>query len=150
MSFTSVMTFLCVAYIFVYAGMIAYDLFLSKEAVDITPKVEEQEIDISDEAKTFHPVMIEKDGKEKTLVASISSELSRLSGGIELNDLVPMLNELAEKGKDSVLGGLVNDWNEYEQAACWLLHRYRTTINFNLAPYVCGRFPALAADRASV
>ena len=97
--------------------MIAYDLFLSKEAVDITPKVEEQEIDISDEAKTFHPVMIEKDGKEKTMVASISSELSRLSGGIEMDDLVPMLNELAEKGKDSVLGGLVNDWNEYEQAA---------------------------------
>jgi hypothetical protein len=28
-----------------------------------------------------------------------------------------MLNELAEKGRDSALGGLVNDWNEYEQAA---------------------------------
>ena len=117
MSFTTVMTFLCVSYIFVYAGMIAYDLFLSKEAVDMTPKVEEQEIDISDEAKTFHPVMIEKDGKEKSLVDSISSELSRMTGGIEINDLVPMLNDLAEKGKDSPLGGLVNDWNEYEQAA---------------------------------
>ena len=117
MSFTTVMTFLCVSYIFVYAGMIAYDLFLSKEAVDMTPKVEEQEIDISDEAKTFHPVMVEKDGKEKSLVASISSELSRMTGGIEINDLVPMLKDLAEKGKDSPLGGLVNDWNEYEQAA---------------------------------
>ena len=117
MSFTTVMTFLCVSYIFVYAGMIAYDLFLSKEAVDMTPKVEEQEIDISDEAKTFHPVMVEKDGKEKPLVASISSELSRMTGGIEINDLVPMLNDLAERGKDSPLGGLVNDWNEYEQAA---------------------------------
>ena len=111
------MTFLCVSYIFVYAGMIAYDLFLSKEAVDMTPKVEEQEIDISDEAKTFHPVMVEKDGKEKSLVASISSELSRMTGGIEINDLVPILKDLAEKGKDSPLGGLVNDWNEYEQAA---------------------------------
>jgi hypothetical protein len=117
MSFTSVMTFLCVSYIFVYAGMIAYDLFFTKEAVDLTPKVEEQEIDISDEAKTFHPVMIEKEGKEKSLVASIASELSRMTGGIEMDDLVPMLNELAEKGKDSPLGGLVNDWNEYEQAA---------------------------------
>lgn len=117
MSFTTVMTFLCVSYIFVYAGMIAYDLFLSKEAVDMTPKVEEQEIDISDEAKTFHPIMVEKDGKEKPLVASISSELSRMMGGIEINDLVPMLNDLAERGKDSPLGGLVNDWNEYEQAA---------------------------------
>jgi hypothetical protein len=34
-----------------------------------------------------------------------------------MDDLVPMLNELAEKGRDSALGGLVNDWNEYEQAA---------------------------------
>ena len=117
MSFTSVMTYLCVSYIFVYAGMIAYDLFFTKEAVDLTPKVEEQEIDISDEAKTFHPVMIEKEGKEKSLVASIASELSKMTGGIEMDDLVPMLNELAEKGKDSPLGCLVNDWNEYEQAA---------------------------------
>ena len=87
MSFTSVMTFLCVSYIFVYAGMIAYDLFFTKEAVDLTPKVEEQEIDISDEAKTFHPVMIEKEGKEKSLVASIASELSKMTGGIEMDDL---------------------------------------------------------------
>ena len=117
MSFTSIMTFLCVAYIFVYAGMIAYDLFLSKEAVDITPKMDEEEIDISEEAMMFSPVMIEKDGKEKSLVASVASELSRMTGGIEMDQLVPMLNELAEKGKDSPLGGLVNDWNEYEQAA---------------------------------
>jgi hypothetical protein len=33
-----------------------------------------------------------------------------------MDQLVPMLNELAEKGRDSCLGGLVNDWNEYEQA----------------------------------
>ena len=116
MSFTSIMTFLCVAYIFVYAGMIAYDLFLSKEAVDITPKMDEEEIDISEEAMMFSPVMIEKDGKEKSLVASVASELSRMTGGIEMDQLVPMLNELAEKGRDSCLGGLVNDWNEYEQA----------------------------------
>ena len=116
MSFTSIMTLLCVAYIFVYAGMIVYDLFLAKEAVDMTPKMDEQEIDISEEAMMFSPVMIKKDGKEKSLVASVASELTRMTGGIEINQLVPMLNELAEKGKESCLGGLVNDWNEYEQA----------------------------------
>ena len=116
MSFTSIMTFLCVTYIFVYAGMIVYDLFLAKEAVDMTPKMDEQEIDISEEAMMFSPVRIEKDGKEKSLVASVASELSRMTGGIEINQLVPMLNELAEKGRESCLGGLVNDWNEYEQA----------------------------------
>jgi hypothetical protein len=79
--------------------------------------VDEQEIDISEEAMMFGPVRIEKDGKEKSLVASVASELSRMTGAIEMDQLVPMLNELAEKGKDSPLGGLVNDWNEYEQAA---------------------------------
>ena len=78
---------------------------------------DEEEIDISEEAMMFSPVMIEKDGKEKSLVASVASELSRMTGGIEMDQLVPMLNELAEKGENSVLGGLVNDWNEYEQAA---------------------------------
>ena len=45
MSFSSIMTFLCIAYILVYAGMILYDMFLSKEAVDITPHIEEEEIE---------------------------------------------------------------------------------------------------------
>ena len=53
------MTFLCIAYILVYAGMILYDMFLVKEAEDITPQLEEVEIDISEEAMSFQPIEID-------------------------------------------------------------------------------------------
>ena len=56
------MTFICVGYVLAYGGMVFYDLFLAKEPVELAPKVEEEEIDISDEAKTFNPVIIDKDG----------------------------------------------------------------------------------------
>ncbi len=62
MAFSSIMTFICVGYVLAYGGMVFYDLFLAKEPVELAPKVEEEEIDISDEAKTFNPVIIDKDG----------------------------------------------------------------------------------------
>ena len=63
MAFSSIMTFICVGYVLAYGGMVIYDLFLAKEPVELAPKVEEEEIDISDEAKTFNPVIIDKEGR---------------------------------------------------------------------------------------
>ncbi len=62
MTFSSIMTLICVGYVLAYGGMVIYDLFLAKEPIVLTPKTEEEEIDISDEAKTFTPVVIDKDG----------------------------------------------------------------------------------------
>ena len=56
------MTFICVGYVLAYSGMVIYDLFIAKEPVELTPKVEEVEIDISDEASDFIPISIDKDG----------------------------------------------------------------------------------------
>ena len=58
MAFSTIMTFLCIAYVLGYGGMVVYDLFFSKEGVDLTPVMVEEEIDISDEAKTFTPVYV--------------------------------------------------------------------------------------------
>lgn len=63
MTFSSIMTFICVGYVLAYGGMVIYDLFLAKEPIELSQKVEEEEIDISDEAKTFNPVFIDKDGR---------------------------------------------------------------------------------------
>ena len=63
MAFSSVMTFICVGYVLAYGGMVIYDLFFAKEPIELAPKVDEEEIDISDEAKTFNPVVIDKDGR---------------------------------------------------------------------------------------
>ena len=60
MTFSSIMTFLCIAYVLGYGGMVVYDLFFSKEGVEIAPVMEEEEIDISDEALAFSPIIIEK------------------------------------------------------------------------------------------
>ena len=62
MTFSSIMTFICVGYVLAYSGTVIYDLFIAKEPVELTPKVEEVEIDISDEASDFIPISIDKDG----------------------------------------------------------------------------------------
>ena len=63
MAFSSIMTFICVGYVLAYGGMVIYDLFFAKEPVKLAPKVEEEEIDISDEAKSFNPVFIDGEGR---------------------------------------------------------------------------------------
>lgn len=63
MAFSSIMTFICVGYVLAYGGMVIYDLFFAKEPVKLAPKVEEEEIDISDEVKSFNPVFIDGEGR---------------------------------------------------------------------------------------
>ena len=50
MAFTSIVIVIVVIYVFGYAGMIVYDLFLKKEPVEFMPKPKDVDIDISDEA----------------------------------------------------------------------------------------------------
>lgn len=45
----------------VYAGMICYDLFIKKDPADLIPKQEDEDVDISDEARQFQPILIEKE-----------------------------------------------------------------------------------------
>jgi len=122
------MTFLCVVYVLAYGGMIAYDLFFSKEGVELTPIMEEEEIDISDEAQAFTPTLVmkdypspeeEEDSKTEDTVPEepVPDDMVTLTGGIEINDLRPKLEELSINGKDSVLGAVLNDWYEYSDVA---------------------------------
>lgn len=43
--------------------MICYDLFIKKDPADLLPKVEDEEVDISDEVGQFQPILIEKDDR---------------------------------------------------------------------------------------
>lgn len=63
MAFTTIFTVVIIGYVFLYIGMIVYDLFFKKDVKDFLPKVEDEEIDISDEAGQFKPILIEKDAK---------------------------------------------------------------------------------------
>lgn len=44
--------------------MIGYDLFIKKDPADLLPKVEDEEVDISDEVGQFQPILIEKDERQ--------------------------------------------------------------------------------------
>ncbi len=61
MAFSNVLLFILVCYIIYYVANIAYDMFFRKDNVEIVPKVDEEEVDISDLAQTFQPVSIVKD-----------------------------------------------------------------------------------------
>ena len=117
MTFGNLLTVIFLGYLFYYAGMISYDQFFKKEAIPLEATVDEEEIDISDEAGEFHPVNIVKDNTKRNMTQEEESEHEVMSGSIEIEELIPKVNELAEKGKDCPFGKLLAEWNEIPQAA---------------------------------
>ena len=120
MTFSTVMTFLCVVYILIYAGMIMYDMFLAKGTVDLSPRIEEEEIDISEEAMAFKPTEIGKVSRNWERTPGNTHRVERetaMTNGIETDTLIPMMEDLAELGQDSPLGGMIQDWSEHDMAA---------------------------------
>ena len=71
--FTSIVIVIVVIYVFGYAGMIIYDLFLKKEPVEFMPKPKDVEIDISDEAGQFKPITVEKSEPKQPSVTAQST-----------------------------------------------------------------------------
>ena len=112
MTFGNILTFIIICYIIYYVGMIAYDTYFKKGDIPQDTQTEEEEVDISDEVQQFQPVCISKDKVQKPTYPSC--EEPTMSGGIEVDDLLPMTDELAEKGSQSILGQtLAVKWEEY-------------------------------------
>ena len=80
-----------------------------------TPLIRPRNGDISEEAKAFQPQNITKDKKKEQ--TKDESEQEIMSGGIEIEDLIPKVDELAEKGRDCPFGKLLAAWNEVSEAA---------------------------------
>jgi hypothetical protein len=116
MTFGNILTFIVICYIIYYVGMIIYDTYFKKNDIVQEAKAEEEEVDISDEVQQFQPVRVSKEKIQKTEISS--SGEPAMSGGIEVDDLLPLTDELAEKGSQSVLGQtLAVKWEEYSPAA---------------------------------
>ena len=143
MAFNNVLLFILVCYVIYYAVNIGYDVFLRREAEEIIPKMDEEEVDISDLAQTFQPVSILKDEPTPRWDDNTSDEENRvmeageteeetiktediqqqendsyhevmlMTGAIEMEDLVPMVNDYAENGVNSVLGEIIGDWEHF-------------------------------------
>lgn len=62
-----------------YLAMIIHDIYFVKDTEELMPKPEEVEVDISDEAGQFQPILIDKDAPPKTAkpVQEVKVELSQ-------------------------------------------------------------------------
>lgn len=62
-----------------YLAMIIHDIYFVKDAEELMPKPEEVEVDISDEAGQFQPILIDKDAPPKTArpVQEVKAEQSQ-------------------------------------------------------------------------
>ena len=81
--FTSIVIVIVVIYVFGYAGMIIYDLFLKKEPVEFMPKPKDVEIDISDEAGQFKPITV---GNDEPKAQSVKSEMLKATRKADENE----------------------------------------------------------------
>jgi len=76
MAFTSIVIVIVVLYVFGYAGMIVFDLFLKKDPVEFMPKPKDVDIDISDEAGQFKPIAVGKTEPQQPAVQSSAAHKS--------------------------------------------------------------------------
>lgn len=56
--------------------MIFFDLFIKKDPTDLIPKTQDVEIDITDEAGQFKPILVEKDDKTRPKASFDENDLS--------------------------------------------------------------------------
>ena len=105
-----------VCYICYYLGIVAYDLMVnSKRAASEDDKAQDETVDISDEVREFTPILITRPIIKKQKAAALKRKQTSqmlMTGGIEVERLVPKVEELSQNGEQSELGGLLQDWKE--------------------------------------
>ena len=116
MNFQIFFGFIVVCYICYYLGIVAYDLMVnSKRAASEDDKAQDETVDISDEVREFTPILITRPIIKKQKAAALKRKQTSqmlMTGGIEVERLVPKLEELSQNGEQSELGGLLQDWKE--------------------------------------
>ena len=70
MAISSIVIILVVLLVLDYTGMIIHDLFIKKDPMEFMPKPKDVEIDISDEAGQFKPIVVEKSEPKQPSVPS--------------------------------------------------------------------------------
>ena len=116
MNFQIFFGFIVVCYICYYFGIVAYDLMVnSKRAASEDDKAQDETVDISDEVREFTPILITRPIIKKQKAAALKRKQTSqmlMTGGIEVERLVPKVEELSQNGEQSELGGLLQDWKE--------------------------------------
>lgn len=112
MAFTSIVIVIVVIYVFGYAGMIIYDLFIKKEPVEFMPKPKDVEIDISDEAGQFKPITV---GNDEPKAQPVKSEMLKATRKADENEDNHSITEEEKKAVENASkpSNIKNDmkWN---------------------------------------
>lgn len=126
MQYGEIVSILLVCLVLYYAAMIALDIYKSTMAKSAEQESRsEEEIDISDEARTFKPVFVSRDEPAKEIPSAENTETTPeqpsqpgrqgrrpgyreavMTDGIIVEDLLEEVNRLAETGT-SALGTVV-------------------------------------------
>lgn len=77
MAFTTILAIVLPLWVLLYIGLFVYDLFIRKDPVDLIPKTEDVEVDITDEAGQFSPIIIEKDPIKTVSVAQTADAIKQ-------------------------------------------------------------------------
>ncbi len=111
MALGTIFIIVLIGYVFLYAGLIIHDLYFNKQEV-VATTIEEEEIDISDEAQTFQPINVESIfAKSNTKKQETEEETEIMNGGFDLDELLVKVNDLAENGENSELANLCSSWS---------------------------------------
>ena len=106
MNFQIFFGFIVVCYICYYLGIVAYDLMVnSKRAASEDDKAQDETVDISDEVREFTPILITRPIIKKQKAAALKRKQTSqmlMTGGIEVERLVPKVEELSQNGEQSL------------------------------------------------
>lgn len=112
MTFGTVLTVVLIGYALYYGGLVIHDLFFDKSGVVEAIAMEEEEIDISDEAQNFSPIEISREQQPRRQDADMEEDdTTSMSGGIAIDDLLAGANDLAVNGEESELGKVCALWS---------------------------------------
>lgn len=112
MTFGTILTVVLIGYALYYGGMVIHDLFFDKGGVVEAIAMEEEEIDISDEARNFSPIEMSKEQRPQRQDADMEEDdTTSMSGGIAIDDLLAGANDLAVNGEASELGKVCALWS---------------------------------------
>lgn len=114
MTFGTVLIVVLIGYALYYGGLVIHDLFFDKRGVVEVAAIEEEEIDISDEAENFQPIEVRKDEPNSVTSQDGNEEeddMPSMNGGIAIDDLSAAAEELVLHGEKSSLGQLCGAWS---------------------------------------
>jgi hypothetical protein len=111
MSFGVVLTVILVGYALYYGGMVLHDMLFAGQGVVTEATMEEEEIDISDEARGFQSIVVNREKHSTVANEQEGEETTSMNGAVDIDDLVPMVNDLATKGENSELAAVCASWS---------------------------------------